>query len=101
MQAVAIGLPVCWNYVVKSKWDAWRAARALKEEEGDVEAEALAVRIIVDERRKERGLPPYDFDRIDAAKAGARDALWSHVEQRHKALQALERSPSNNNVVDR
>lgn len=67
LTAIAVGLPLVWNYVVKQKWDEWRA----NNKRGGINidtidpttllSETLAVEMLVNERRKERGLQPYVF----------------------------------------
>jgi hypothetical protein len=62
LTAIAVGLPLVWNYVVKQKWDEWRANN--KRDTIDpttLLSETLAVEMLVNERRKERGLQPYVF----------------------------------------
>ena len=66
LTAIAVGLPLVWNYVVKQKWDEWRANN---KRGGNIDtidpttllSETLAVEMLVNERRKERGLKPYVF----------------------------------------
>jgi len=66
LTAIAVGLPLVWNYVVKQKWDEWRANKKGGITLDTVDpttllSETLAVEMLVNERRKERGLQPYVF----------------------------------------
>ena len=66
LTAIAVGLPLIWNTVVKHKWNEFRSMKkSTFEKEDPVNqlavnqlAEELAVELLINERRRERGLEP-------------------------------------------
>ena len=64
LTAIAVGLPLIWNTVVKHKWNEFRSMKKStfeKEDPVNQLAEELAVELLINERRRERGLEPYLF----------------------------------------
>ena len=66
LAAVAVGLPLIWNTVVKHKWDEFRSKREKRISDNVLDpstilSEELAVELLINERRIERGLEPYSF----------------------------------------
>ena len=61
LTAIAVGLPLIWNTVVKHKWNEFRSMKKStfeKEDPVNQLAEELAVELLINERRRERGLEP-------------------------------------------
>lgn len=61
LTAIAVGLPLIWNTVVKHKWNEFRSTKKStfeKEDPVNQLAEELAVELLINERRRERGLEP-------------------------------------------
>jgi hypothetical protein len=87
MQMMAIALPLAWNYVVRGKVEQAHAAADAKLDATTAYAERVAVEMLVNERRAERALPAYDFDRHDREQ---HEALWTQVEELHRTKQKTE-----------
>jgi len=119
---MAVGLPLVWNYVVKEKWEAYRKSQEDKIDIPTLEAERIAIELIVNERRAEKGLPPYPYhsyyyttmnqqdgtssltntntssqipnDISFMHSSASHEALWKHVEQLHKNNNSTNTPPS-------
>lgn len=96
--AVAIGLPLAWNAVVSTKLRAQESRRAERlaaeaaraAAEGLSPAERHAVHTIVNDRRRERGLPAIVYDNREAAAAGKALAAADVVRRQMAAQGALK-----------
>lgn len=128
---MAVGLPTVWNYVVKEKWEAYRKAKEEQNDPSGLEAERLAIEVMVNERRKEKGLQPYpyhsyqytlmdqqrvtasgnnnDTDTKDGISSTApfvhsslsHKTLWDHVERIHKQASSSSSNGSSSTATNK
>jgi hypothetical protein len=85
--AIGLGLPLAWNFVVASKWEEWRASKKEVISPHVLRAEEAAIEILVDERRAERGLPPYFGIKLEPA-AHALFEQVRNMDQQRRAQEA-------------
>ncbi len=74
---------------MKEKWDKWRERNRNRVAPATLTAERLSVELLVNQRRQERGLKPWDFEAERGMQAAApsesQNALWDRVEALHRS----------------
>ena len=99
LAAAAVGLPLSWNATVRAKareaQEARAASRAAAAAAGDAPDEAtrtserLAVELLVNERRRSRGLREVDYGGAAARPAPEDEALFARLVGEHRGALRL------------
>lgn len=105
LQIAAVGLPIAYNYVAKGKVAEQQERRAELQQKREFENEQLAIKVLVNERRREQGLEAAVFadeEAVEHATVAAAGELFDQVTKIHKqqreseaaGMAASRRSPS-------